>query len=118
MGIWFKHPHLSGAEQATWKSAANRAQRGRSVGGRLYLTNERLIFEPNRLDAATKGRPWSTLLDAIQCVATESPDGNVVSGGLRTRLRLDLVDGTTELFVVNDLESVVQTIDDGVSKSR
>jgi len=80
------------------------------VGGRLYLTDERLLFEPNRADAVGKGESWSTGLQAIREVGKEMPNGKRFEGGLRTRLRLDLQDGTYQRFVVKDLESVVQTL--------
>lgn len=114
MGIFVRSPQLSGAERVLWKKAANRTQGGRSVGGRLYLTDTRLIFQPNRFDAVTNGRPWSAPLAGIERVSTEAPDGSPFSGGLRTRLRLDLSDGDTEFFVINGIDTAVQKIQDGI----
>ena len=111
MGIWVRGPDLSQSETVVWNRAANRTQsRGRAVGGRLYLTQERLVFEPNRLDALTGGAGWQTPLGRIAGVGSQAPDGNAFSGGMRTRLRLDLADGSVELFVVNHLDDVVRTI--------
>lgn len=42
--------------------------------------------------------------------AVGSPDANVTSSDLRTNLRIDLEDGITEFFVMNNLESALQTI--------
>ena len=68
------------------------------------------MFEPNRVDAITGGRNWQAPLGHIAGVSRESPDGNAFSGGLRARLRLDLADGSVELFVVNHLDDVIRTI--------
>jgi hypothetical protein len=114
MGIFVRSPQLSGAESVLWKKAANRTQGGRSVGGRLYLTDTRLIFQPNRFDAVTKGHPWSVPLAGIESVSTEAPDGSPFSGGLRTRLRLDLSDGDSAFFVINGIETAVQKIQEGI----
>jgi hypothetical protein len=121
MGIWVRTPDLEKTETVVWNRAANRTQSsGRAVGGRLYLTQSRLAFEPNRLDAVTRGRPWQTPLGAIAAVGSQAPDGKAPdgkapggkaqSGGLRTRLRLDLSDGSVELFVVSRPDEVVKAI--------
>ena len=113
MGVFIKSPHLSDAERVLWKKAANRTQGGRAVGGRLYLTETRLIFQPNRFDAATKGQPWSATLADIEGVSTEAPDGRLsglFSGGVRTRLRLDVSGGGSERFVINGVDTAVQKI--------
>lgn len=114
MGAFIKSPALSGNERVVWKKTANHTQSGRAVGGRLYLTDTRLIFQPNRIDAATKGQPWSASLAAIEGVSTEAPDGNLFSGGLRTRLQLSMSGGDSELFVVNGADAAVQVIQEHI----
>jgi hypothetical protein len=110
VGIWVGGPALEQGETVLWERAANRTQAGRrAVGGRLFLTGSRLLFEPNRVDAATGGKNWSAPLASIRSVSTEPRDWNLFSGGLRTRLRLDLDDGV-ELFAVNHLDEVVTVI--------
>ena len=111
MGIWLKSPGLLDHETVRWKKFANRTQGNRAVGGCLYLTERRLIFEPNRFDAVTKGRSWSAWLKSIESVGTEAPNGYGFSGGLRTRLRLDLDDGHSECFVVNGVQDVITELD-------
>lgn len=111
MGMWVREPTLEPAEEVLWKRAANRTQSDRrAVGGCLYLTAARLYFEPNRLDAMTGGQRWSAPLAAVRHAGTEQRDGNRLSGGLRTRLRLDLVGGGVELFVVNHVDNVAKVI--------
>ncbi len=93
------------------KCAGGSSQTGRrAVGGCLYLTDRRLIFEPDRVDAAMRGRPWSASLASIKAVGTDAPNGNLFSGGVRTRLRLDLNYECSEYFVVNGVQEVVEVI--------
>jgi len=76
----------------------------------LYLTTARLLFEPNRVDAATGGSRWSVPLSAIVSVDVAPRDGSLFNGGLRSRLRIGLADGSVELFVVNRLDEVIRVI--------
>ena len=118
MGIWVGEPALGESETVVWKQNANRTQSGaRAAGGRLYLTGTRLLFEPNRLDAISGGQRWSASLDQIRGADSQSPDGRPFSGGMRTRLRLALADGTAELFVVNKLSDVIKTIQEAITRS-
>lgn len=85
----------------TW--AANHTQHAqRAVGGRLCLTSQRLIFEPNAFDAALAGQPWQAPLGAITHAGVTSVDlTQFFGGGLRRRLQVVFTDGTQSLFVVN-----------------
>jgi len=119
MGIFGGKPRLDQAEAVVWQQLANRTQSaGRAVGGRLFLTSTRLLFEPNRVDAATGGENWSAPLTDIKSVGKQSRDGNPLSGGLRDRLRLTLADGSAELFVVNRLDKVIGVVQDAVGQAR
>ncbi|MBC7301256.1 MAG: hypothetical protein H5T78_09890 [Nocardia sp.] len=117
MGIWIGEPKLTAPETVTWKYLANRTQNSRAVGGRLYLTGERLLFEPTHIDALTGGRSWQTPLTSITAVGTQAPTGGMFSGGLRTRLRIDLRDGGTELFVVNKMDVPLAVLQRAIAES-
>ena len=118
MGIWVRDPALNQAETILWKRAANRTQSGlRAVGGYLFLTNSRLLFQPHRFDAATGGKTWSTPLASIRGVGAEPRNGNPLSGGLRTRLQIKLDDGHSELFVVNRVDEVANIIRESLGQS-
>lgn len=53
-------PELQAGEQLRWSARANRMQlRVRAVGGRLYLTDLRLIFGRSKLEAFLGGKEWS-----------------------------------------------------------
>ncbi|WP_194820343.1 hypothetical protein [Nocardia sp. XZ_19_385] len=115
MGIWLRSPKLADSETVTWKHFANHSQsRNRAIGGRLYLTQTRLLFEPNQLDGATGGRSWHAPLGAIRAVGAQEADGSLFNGGLRRRLRLELSDGSVELFVVNKLDEVLGILDQAI----
>ena len=85
--------------------AARRINAFQIRGGRLFLTSARLIHEPNRLDI--RSRPWKTPRASISNVTVEPRRLTLpffaMGTGLRNRLRIELVDGGVELFVVNGL---------------
>ena len=111
-------PPLPG-EQLLWSARANQTQSSaRAVGGRLYLTNRRLLFAPHALDNATGGTRWGADLAAITEVGTEPRTWNPFDGGLRSRLRIVLADGTTALFVVNRLTEVQERIRAALASAR
>jgi hypothetical protein len=111
---WFRDPVLERDEEILWKHGANRTQSGwRAVGGRLILTSRRLLFEPYSLDAALGGMSWSASLASIHGVGTQPRDRTPFSGGLRTRLRIDVESGI-ELFVVSRLDQVVKLLSEAV----
>jgi hypothetical protein len=91
---------------------ANRMQGARAVGGRFYLTSQRLAFLPNRVDAATGGDGWEIPLASVS-LADIAPRGSIRADGyaaLRRRLRITTGEGT-DLFVVNHVSQVVARID-------
>jgi hypothetical protein len=114
MGIFVRSPETHDTEKVHWKKFTNRTQGNRAVGGRLYLTDRRLMLEPNRIDAAPKGRAWSAALFSIVEVRADTPNGNLFSGGVRTRLRLDLDDGHSGYFEVNGVQDVLEVIERAV----
>ena len=100
-------------EDPSWSIPANRQHRGwLSVGGRLSRSSDRLVFRPNALDRMFLRAQWSCHLRNIRAVgvAGRSFRGGPFSGGAVRRLRLDLVDGSTELFVVQYVDLVADRI--------
>ncbi|MEV6059857.1 hypothetical protein AB0L62_07615 [Nocardia asteroides] len=110
MGLWIGNPELGASEKVVWQQLANRTQGSRAVGGRLYLTDTRLLFVPNHLDALTGGKRWEVSLNQVRALGRQSPDGKLFSGGLRTRLLVD-TDTGTELFVVGQLDEVIAILE-------
>jgi hypothetical protein len=105
---WLKSVKTEPDERVVWSQLANRVQsRHRAVGGKLFLTNHRLAFCPHWVDAVTGGRTWSLPLTGIARVGITPKGGDRFAGGLRDRLRIELVDGGEQLFVIKRLDEVV-----------
>lgn len=110
-------------EELVSVTPCNRTQnRRRAVGGKLFVTTQRLCFLPHSFDAELKGEATEIPLDEIDRVTTDPPFDDVVDrlrrpldtlfgGGLRTRLRIATTDGETELFVVSDVHSAIEEIE-------
>lgn len=110
MGFWVGKPDLRAGESVQWAPLVNRDQGGRAVGGRLYVTEARLLFQPNRFDAVTGGKRWVCDLEDVGSVGEAPRDGSFFSGGLRTRLRLETKSGDVERFVINHLDESVDRL--------
>ena len=67
---------------------------------------ERFVFQPNRVDALTLGRPWEVETDAVASICRAEANGELFSGGLRARLQIR-TDYTTELFVTYGVDRKV-----------
>lgn len=112
MGWFVRAPLLKQGETVEWqRPAARQANAFQSQGGRLYLTSTRLIHQPNRLGAVTRGRLWSTQRANIRNVTVEPRRLSIPflgkAAALRNRLRIELTDGGVQLFVVNHLKIAV-----------
>src|SRR5271156_4680585 len=119
MGLWVKRPVLRAGEKVSWRRGANRSQGNRVVGGRIFVTNQRLIFVPNRLDSITGGHHWSVLLNEIEDVRLEERDMSLwLSGGLRNRLGVGCRGGDSQLFVVNHVREVIKLLDSARESGR
>lgn len=106
-----KHQLLPGeVVQDSW--VANHTQHAqRAVGGRLFLTTHRLLFEPNAFDAATGGQPWAApLVQVAHAGVTKVDLSQFFGGGLRRRLVVVFTDGSEALFVVNGAASKAAAI--------
>lgn len=85
----------------------------RAVGGRLFLTESRLLFYPNSIDARLGGQLCDIALDQITAIREEPSNlslRELFSGGLRTRLRIEAIGGRVELFVVQHLADVIRSL--------
>lgn len=118
MGLWVRRPTLLPGEAVEWRAACNWRQGARAVGGLLWLTSGALVFEPNRFDAATGGEGRRVALRDIAYVGEEPGGSPSVSGGLRPRIRLELVDGRAELLLVNKVASRLRDIESAVAQAR
>lgn len=117
IGSWWLSDHDAlENETVSWEKGCNRTQSsGRAVGGKMFVTNKRVLFSPHHFDAALGGEKLSIPLEAIEEVSLESPGTSGIKdrlwgGGARTRLRLDLTDGSAELFVMNGVSNAAEYI--------
>ncbi|MFY1583556.1 hypothetical protein ACN267_03530 [Micromonospora sp. WMMD734] len=115
MGIWFVDPQLNPGEQRLHQTIANQLLGpSRTLGGRLVVTDSRVVFEPNRLDRLTGGRTWQTDAQAIRKV-TETPGGKegvrrYGPAGARPQITVDLASGQAGVFVVKNREALTSAI--------
>lgn len=108
-------PNLRPGEEILWRRNANYEQTAlRYLGGKLFLTDQRLIFLPHGLDEATGGRSWACELTDISAIGVEPAQLPVPFFGLaarmRRRLRIEMQSGQNEFFVVNRVNEAVQRI--------
>src|SRR4051794_21039109 len=72
MGIWFREPDITPDEQVIFRATANRLINvAKMHGGRLVVTDRRVLFEPNRLDRMTGGKPWGVTSRTIREVISQ-----------------------------------------------
>lgn len=69
----------------------------------MVVTNRRVLFQPNRFDAATGKKPWECPLASVVGLATLDRDFTVPAGGMRKRLEIQVRDGA-EAFMLKDPE--------------
>jgi hypothetical protein len=106
-------------DTSNWSCRASRTQSiFRAVGGQLVLEEDRLEFQPHRFDRALAGKGWSTQLAAVRSVGSEPRGLNPLNGPLRARRRIELDDGSVELFVVTNLDEVMERIEVAVTAAR
>lgn len=104
-------------ENVLWSCLANRTQSNkRAVGGKLFLTNKRLLFCPHLFDYVLGGQKLSINLNEIASIDNQDKGGDFFGGGARKRLKISLKDGNIELFVVNKLDMVVEELKQHISK--
>jgi hypothetical protein len=107
MGFWLANPKLEAGEAIRWESSAGRAlNRWITSGGRLVVTNQRVLFQPNRFDAMIGRKPWGCRLAFVTGVQKVERDLSVIAGGARERLRIQTRAGV-EVFVVNNATAKV-----------
>ena len=77
----------------------------------MIVTDQRMFFQPNRIDAVIGGRSWECPLSAVMEVEVIDRDRTVLAGGMRERLGILTGDGT-EIFLVNDLKTKIVELRD------
>lgn len=106
---WFNQIQLSDREAVLLSYPANHTQGKRAVGGKLFITNCRLAFAPNRIDANMGGKTWELRLSDFTSAVTDKPRiqiTEIFSGAWRTRLAIHAKGGEVQYFVVGNPQKV------------
>lgn len=114
IGSWWVSSHESRPDERVLGSYhVNYLQPdGRPLGGKLYRTDQRLLFSPHLLDSLLGGGKVGVELDGVDDVTlVEGGAGDEAGPGSTTdRLRLECDDGSVYSFVVDDLEAAIEDI--------
>jgi hypothetical protein len=114
---WFNQIQLMDHEEITLSYPANHTQGKRAVGGKLFVTNMRLAFAPNRIDANLGGKTWELPLTNFASTGTDKPRVSILeifSGALRTRLSIQSNHGILQYFVVSNPQKVAADISSAI----
>jgi hypothetical protein len=115
---WLPDPTIPAGEVVTWKKSAALSQDGRStIGGRLYLTDRTLIWQPSRLNSRTQRAGGQRAYQLQSVVRVEKVDrtGTLYDGGLNPRIGITLSDGSSAMFLVRRIEQAVQGVRTGAA---
>lgn len=111
---WFNRPVLAADEGIILAYVATHTQGRRGVGGMLFVTNHRLFFAPNRIDANLGGASIDLPRVSVVEIGIMAPKYSLFeafSGAWWTRLVSHTKDGSRYCFVVNDLDNVREQIE-------
>lgn len=117
--MWFNKPNLNDSEMVELAYPANHTQNNwRAVGGKLFITNQRILFVPNKIDDKLGGEPVEITHDQVSAFFVKGKSISIkelFSGGLVDRLGIRLADGTEHSFVVNNLSETRSDIEEKLS---
>jgi hypothetical protein len=103
-------PAMDPGEELLWSQGSSRRQsRFRTVGGRLYLTNRRLVFAPHKMDARHGGHEWDVALSDVA--------GFRVAGRMKW-VEADLRDGSIERFALRPADETVASLNARLAAAR
>ena len=100
---WFvKAPMLHPKEDVLIDQLAARQVGWRGIGGRLVVTDRRVVFTPNAVDRRTGGRSWECGLDSVRDITVERRSDPPCGRLARIRLQVFVqTDSDEEAFLVN-----------------
>ena len=110
LGLRVREPKFEEGEEIRWEARANRfQQRMRSVGGRIYLTDRRLVFAPTKFEERIAGRAWSAQLGNL--------DRAFVHGPMKL-VHVVADDGEKQRFVIGSRVESAATINDAIQTAK
>ncbi len=109
-GLRVREPSFEEGEEVHWDARANRFQNKiRSVGGRIYLTDRRLVFAPNKFEEKIGGHAW--------CAELADLDRAFVQGRMKF-VQVVTIDGEMQRFVIWPRVESAATIDTAIQATR
>ncbi|WP_339752477.1 GRAM domain-containing protein [Algoriphagus aquimarinus] len=104
------HPELLTSEEIATEGPANLLRGAEAVGGKLFLTNKRLIFKSHKLNIRTgqSNIPYETIID-IRARKT----GKLIDNGLRIKT----TDGSEFDFVVGERASWMEKLQEKINST-
>jgi ATP-dependent RNA circularization protein (DNA/RNA ligase family) len=110
LGLRVREPTFEEGEEVRWEARANRfQQKFRSIGGRVYLTDRRLVFAPNKFEQKIGGRTWSARLSDLDRAFVR---------GLLKNVRVVANDGAMQRFVIWPRVESAATIDAAIQAAK
>lgn len=113
-GWWLSSFRLDANESLQEKYPTNYFRgEDRPYGGRLYMTDRRFIFLPHRIDAILGAGHESIPFETINDVSSEEDfldESTLEERRIPPRIRIETLDGQHHFFVVEDLESTLETM--------
>lgn len=98
--VLFDKPQLDPGEAVVWEAKVNRTQGRWARGGKLVLTDRRLIFEPHKFERRIGAQRWSCSLADVVALGAKERGLHPISGALRRRLSVR-TPTSEELFVID-----------------
>lgn len=109
LGLRVVPPELFSGEALEWSARANMIQqRVRAVGGRLYLTDRRLVFGRNKAESRLGGKEWSADLGELASA----------SSGSRRSIRVERNDGRVVRFIIGSPQDSAEIVDRAIRASH
>lgn len=99
---WLRREEALPGEARLWSILASHLlPLGKTASGRMFLTTQRIVFCPIRLDYALVGGSWTAPRVQIRSVLVEPPaPARVVGLPTRSVLGIEIDDGSIERFLV------------------
>jgi hypothetical protein len=111
MGMFFRELRLEPGEVLRGRVRLANLYRGaRSIGGRLAITDRAVIFEPNWLDFVTGVRGRRVGLADVVRAEVVPPKLSLSPHKVRTRVRIEVINGEPMLVAVRDADGLVQSL--------
>lgn len=103
MGLWVTVPDLEPGERVVHQKFANVMKGARAIGGQVTITDQRVLFIPNRLDALTGGNRAEIARRDITAIR--------IGAAARVQVEIDYPAGTLAL-VVRDVASLSSALEE------